>query len=146
MQIFSLTYRSTLNFGRIDSPLETLRSIVKTSAKRNAQHGVTGFLLFDGVTFVQALEGQQRDVEETYERIARDPRHRDLAKLEELLTDERVFGSWFMGSHLRTREDKSVFERLGLSDMPLAAMPYPKIAQLLQELGVLNRRTPQASA
>lgn len=145
MKIFRLTYRSTMNFGRIDSPLETLRSIVKTSAKRNAHHGLTGFLLFDGATFVQALEGQQPNVEETYERIARDPRHRDLTTLEALLTDARVFGSWFMGSHLRTREDKSVFERLGLSDVPLAAMPYPKIARLLRELGDSDRRTPQAS-
>jgi hypothetical protein len=56
--------------------------ILVVARRKNTQTGVTGVLLFDGMHFMQALEGARDEVEQVYERIARDLRHEDIELLE----------------------------------------------------------------
>jgi hypothetical protein len=58
-----------------DLPPATVGSIVTQARARNAQHSITGLLVFDGMRFCQHLEGPQGAVETLMERIAQDPRH-----------------------------------------------------------------------
>jgi len=64
----------------------------------NKALGVTGMLVFHDGSFLQALEGEKRAVNETFARIQNDPRHRDLVVLHRGPgPEQRVFGDCSMG-------------------------------------------------
>ena len=87
-----LTYISSVTpSGRIALP-----EILQVSQRNNACSGLTGFLLCDGVRFLQTLEGEPGRLQATYDRIARDPRHRAIVMLRDVEVDVRQFGDWSM--------------------------------------------------
>lgn len=64
----------------------------------NARNNITGMLLYNGKgTFIQALEGHQKDIETLFEHIKKDPRHRRVMKLSATEIKERDFPNWKMG-------------------------------------------------
>ncbi len=74
-----------------------LEQIITTSRRNNARHGVTGFLMFDGAYFAQALEGGRAAVTHTYNRIAGDLRHLNMHLISCMDVQERLFPNWDMG-------------------------------------------------
>jgi hypothetical protein len=54
-------------------------------------------LCFSGEIFLQVLEGGRAQVSQLYNRIAQDPRHRDVVLLSYDEIDERSFAGWAMG-------------------------------------------------
>lgn len=74
-----------------------LLDILQTSRRNNRAADVTGLLLYSGGTFIQALEGPPERVRETFERIARDPRHRGAQVLLREPKEQRYFPEWEMG-------------------------------------------------
>ena len=75
----------------------TLLDILRISRERNTEVGVTGVLLYDQQTFIQVLEGEERDVEETFQRITHDNRHTDVITISTFNIPSRQFGDWSMG-------------------------------------------------
>jgi len=78
---------------------EEVAEILKAAKARNAKSGVTGVLCWcqaSGV-FMQVLEGGREPVSALYNRIAADPRHRDLVLLAYREIAERHFAGWAMG-------------------------------------------------
>ena len=76
---------------------ETVNAILKKSTVNNPSAGVTGVLCFSGDIFMQVLEGGRSQVSALYNRIAQDPRHRDVVLLSYDEIDERSFAGWAMG-------------------------------------------------
>ena len=76
---------------------EVLNAILKKSTHNNPAVGVTGVLCFSGDIYLQVLEGGRMQVSALYNRIAQDPRHRDVVLLSYDEIDERSFASWSMG-------------------------------------------------
>ena len=76
---------------------ETLNAILKKSTQNNPVIGVTGVLCFSGAIFLQVLEGGRSQVSKLYNRIAVDPRHRDVVLLTYDEIAERRFAGWAMG-------------------------------------------------
>jgi len=76
---------------------ETLDSILATARKENLAMGVTGLLCHSGDIFVQVLEGGREVVNQLYNAICRDPRHRDIVLLKYEEITERRFAAWTMG-------------------------------------------------
>ena len=74
-----------------------LSAILKKSTTNNPSVGVTGVLCFSGEVFLQVLEGGRSQVSALYNRIAGDPRHRDVVMLSYEEIDERSFAGWAMG-------------------------------------------------
>ena len=75
-----------------------LNELLLGARNRNKTLGVSGMLVFHGGTFLQALEGEQRAVNEIFASIASDRRHRDIDVLHRGPGfDQRVFGDWSMG-------------------------------------------------
>ena len=74
-----------------------LSAILKKSTTYNPSVGVTGVLCFSGEVFLQVLEGGRSQVSALYNRIAGDPRHRDVVMLSYEEIDERSFAGWAMG-------------------------------------------------
>ena len=59
------------------SPTDIERLLLD-ARRRNRALGVSGMLVFHDRTFLQALEGEQRAVNEIFARIASDRRHHDI--------------------------------------------------------------------
>ena len=76
---------------------DSLQAIMKKSTQNNPDIGVTGVLCFSGEIFLQVLEGGRLQVSALYNRIAQDPRHRDVVLLSYEEIEERSFAGWAMG-------------------------------------------------
>jgi hypothetical protein len=89
-----LIYASRIAEGQGD---EVIDAILQQSRAKNPQLGITGVLCYDGRMFMQALEGGRNVVSNLYNRIANDPRHRDVIILSYEEIGERCFSGWTMG-------------------------------------------------
>ncbi len=74
-----------------------LDEILAQSRTNNPQQGITGILCFSDNIFIQVLEGGRDEVCETYNKIVRDNRHREVRILTYDEISERRFGAWTMG-------------------------------------------------
>ena len=92
MQLYQLIYGSR-PFG-FDSAI--LSGIMLTSVENNKRDGITGALICRGDLYLQLLEGKEKILKETYERILQDDRHLEIRKLVWRKTDIRFFPEWAM--------------------------------------------------
>lgn len=76
---------------------EVVDSIVAQSRAHNPALGITGILCHGGDIFMQVLEGGRGPVNELYNSIVRDARHRDVVMLHYEEVAERRFAGWTMG-------------------------------------------------
>jgi hypothetical protein len=91
--VYSLVYasKSLLPVGEAAAEIE---SIIEVATARNQAAGVTGALLYTGTRFAQLLEGEEASVLEIMASIARDPRHADVAILDQGGAVARRFCDW----------------------------------------------------
>ena len=95
--LYRLVYASKNLFDGSDADARAeVDQILAASRRNNARSDVTGALMFNGGAFAQVLEGPQRGVEETFERIQRDIRHGDVTVLECGPVAGRGFDTWSM--------------------------------------------------
>lgn len=92
MPVFQLIYASH-PFGFDDL---TLAAILSTAQRNNTRDGITGALICREDLYMQLLEGEQDVVEAVYERIRRDDRHGEIAKLFSGQGPARLFPTWAM--------------------------------------------------
>ena len=116
-----LTYISTAWKDLTDSDID---AILEVSRRRNRQVGISGLLVYDGVRFLQALEGEEAAVKATFLRIKSDPRHRAAVMLSLRENERREFGDWEMAcERVRARQGgKTVIEMM---DALVANLPDP---------------------
>lgn len=102
MALIHLIYVSTAT-RELDAA--ELDKILEASARHNTPQHVTGMLLYAEGNFMQVLEAEEEAIDETYSRIASDPRHTDLFVIEREPIERRDFDQWSMG-----------FRRLGATE------------------------------
>lgn len=73
-----------------------LAEIITTARAHNGRHDITGLLLFNGLNFLQTLEGDAATVGTLMERIAADPRHSGVVVVAKEAVVERAFDGWSM--------------------------------------------------
>ncbi|TAK43205.1 MAG: BLUF domain-containing protein [Betaproteobacteria bacterium] len=85
--------------SRSAKPVEhdVVESILAQSRRHNPELGVTGILCQSGELFMQVLEGGRAAVNQLYNQIVRDARHRDVVILHYEEITERHFSAWTMG-------------------------------------------------
>ena len=111
MNLFRLVYHSRSNLESSQNPLTAeIADILSTSVIHNTKAGVTGGLIYDRYWFVQALEGERKAVEETYQRLAADPRHHHLVVVKAENVESRRFPHWSMAAE-NWREAQGLFLR-----------------------------------
>lgn len=76
---------------------EELFSLLAKSRLNNQRDQLTGLLLYYDMGFMQVLEGAEAAVSETFQRIERDPRHRNILKIISFQSQDRTFTNWSMG-------------------------------------------------
>jgi hypothetical protein len=114
--IFTVVYVSTLDR---DLRSGEIRELLETSRRNNADHDISGMLVFRGRRVMQVLEGEEADVRELYRSILADPRHHDVLTVWTSVHEQRRFPDWSMG-----------FDELEIpSDRP-ASWPEPDLAAL----------------
>ena len=87
-----------------------LTALLRESQANNMINNISGMLLYSEGSFVQAIEGTAEDVDKTYEKIKKDPRHKNIIKLTEGEIDERIFAYWSMGFKKVSKTDLSIFD------------------------------------
>ncbi len=112
-----------------------VESILAQCRKRNPELGITGVLCHCGENFMQVLEGGRAPVNELYNSIVRDPRHKDVTILQCVEVSERRFAGWTMGHVNTARVNQSTLlkysERAVLDPY---ALPGRVAMALLEEL------------
>lgn len=94
MPLVSLVY---VSFASHDMSDDELREILEVARRKNKELNVTGMLLYRDGFFIQALEGERNKVDPLYDKIAEDPRHRNVLKVYETEIKHRAFSDWSMG-------------------------------------------------
>lgn len=91
---------------------EDMLNMLEKCRVNNAARNITGMLLYCQDTFVQVLEGEDKDVDALYNCIKKDSRHSGINILERKVVDKRQFPDWSMGFKKITDADLSNVEGL----------------------------------
>lgn len=88
-----IIYVSTMRSSEASS---TFKDVERISHTNNARDELSGLLMFDGMRFLQVLEGSDKAVEAALRRIKADPRHFAFVTLSDKQVEGRSFGGWAM--------------------------------------------------
>ncbi len=88
-----LIYISYASHNMTDADIQ---NILEKSKVNNKSKMVTGLLMYSDRYFFQCLEGERRDVNQTYLRIAGDPRHSKCVLIDYSEVCSRLFPTWSM--------------------------------------------------
>ena len=112
-----LIYFSRLTLAA-DAPTRArqMMDITRQAQKKNEFSVITSFLIVDGSFAVQVLEGERVSVNDTFQRITADSRHRDVQIVEwrEIVTREFVLS---FTTATRSASNEASFAKAGLTAM-----------------------------
>jgi len=91
--MFSLIYRSVAEESFSNSAVYQMLSAARDL---NAEHDITGCLLFHNRRFLQLLEGEKEMVYRLFSLIESDPRHKNIEVIQTEEKAERLFNKWSM--------------------------------------------------
>jgi len=74
-----------------------LLEILRVSKENNTKKNISGVLLYDNGTFIQVLEGEEGQLNETFADIQIDERHSNIVIMQNKEIQAREFGDWSMG-------------------------------------------------
>ncbi len=140
MPLVALTYVSIAVAEWGASALDRIRHV---SARHNARLDVTGLLICSAGSFLQLIEGEERAVINTFNRIEQDPRHTDITVVDWRFIVDRHFGQWRMTTRELGRADADAHPDLapyfegGFDAFALAARPE----KAFEILGIVARQT-----
>lgn len=98
-ELIELVYASRSNVSRSPSGVGVepeIGRILTQSRRNNEPLRIGGVLCFGNDTFFQCLEGEREAVENLYNRLHEDPRHRDVTLLRKRPIESRRFKLWAM--------------------------------------------------
>ena len=90
-----VVYRSHAASGGITD--EMLDGIRASAVRNNEELGITGFLMCEGASFLQLIEGPADAIGQTFHRIQGDRRHERIEVLLDASCDARSVPAWAMG-------------------------------------------------
>ena len=76
---------------------EELLKLLSNARLRNDEHGTTGLLLYGSGHFIQVLEGDEKSVDQLFDNISKDERHKDCKVLDYSQIETKSFPNWSMG-------------------------------------------------
>lgn len=93
MNLYQLVYisKATDKFSSGD-----LKKLLTSAKENNSSIDVTGFLIFNGGRFLQALEGDKAVIENLFKKISEDSRHESVRLIYLEPASYRVFTGWAM--------------------------------------------------
>jgi len=73
-----------------------LMRLLYHSYLRNTSMGITGALIFENNRFGQVIEGPRTQIEDLWEKIQKDTRHKNIRLIESKSIENRSFSKWTM--------------------------------------------------
>ncbi len=114
---------------------ELVESILRQSHTHNPVLGITGILCYGGDVYMQVLEGGRQAVNNLYNTIVRDSRHREVMLLQYREIPERKFAGWTMGQvNLKKINPSLLIKYSALPELDPFAVPGSASMALLEEL------------
>jgi len=86
---------------------DEVHDLLRRAKINNDRDGITGILIYDRRRYLQYLEGDEAKVEATFARIAIDPGHRAIIRLQSGTTSRRQFPGWAMAAKM-SADDRSL--------------------------------------
>ncbi|WOE75229.1 BLUF domain-containing protein [Alterisphingorhabdus coralli] len=77
-----------------------LDALIQQCRAYNSKHDITGCLAYNGVNFLQLIEGPEEAIETCLERIIADSRHDGIVKIRDEAVGLREFPDWTMAGRL----------------------------------------------
>lgn len=137
--VYHVFYRSQARPGFSQADLDAL---LDWSRRYNAEHGLTGLLLYSDERFVQVLEGSETAVRTLFTRIQQDTRHTQVVTLSEGPGPQRWFAEWNMAlGHVETLELNHVLGTMEAQTPVLLPITDPHLQTLLHAFGIPNLET-----
>ena len=93
-----------------------LEQLLIGARKFNSTHDISGFLVYLDGMFLQCLEGDKKAINDLYEHIKCDFRHKECQLVFEKAIDERVFADWSMGFTHASKDDLEKYGFKSVSD------------------------------
>lgn len=93
MYIYQLSYVSQ-SVSAMDD--QELKDLLTKARQFNVSEQLSGVLIYSQGLFLQLLEGEEEKVNALFDKIKRDPRHKDILVFFENYTKHRIFGNWSM--------------------------------------------------
>jgi ribosomal protein S18 acetylase RimI-like enzyme len=119
---------------------EQVRAILVKSIHNNRLAAISGFLVVGEGRFLQVLEGPAGEVEATFQRVSRDPRHGDIVVIAKGPADRRLFRDWNLAQHLLKAADQPLLAELGLSGFTPDLLNEEQALRVLTTFGGRHQR------
>ena len=143
--LYSLAYFSRNMIAGTPAQVDAeIAAILEVAREKNRTAGLTGALLFSGGCFAQVLEGPRGTVEDIFETIQSDPRHRDVIILHLHPIEARSFPSWSMAYAGKAEGMRERAEAAAVLASPQAIEAGAPGQSFLQVLSDYIRRDEQA--
>jgi hypothetical protein len=114
---------------------QELIELLHEARRNNAQHHITGLLLYKDGEFMQCLEGEAMKVLRLMDNITHDPRHTNVAVLMCMPIEERRFLAWSMGFvHLDELKSDSPDASMALMEKPLKSEVFEREPEAARNL------------
>jgi len=135
MSLIRLAYASKATFT--EKPVEqgvepNVARILMTSRRNNAKSQIVGGLYYGDGFFFQYLEGEEKEVNELYQRIAGDERHRDVTTLIQESLSARSFKNWSMKYVPLSSDVQSFLEKHGMKTFQPLNFTRPLCEEMIQ--------------
>ena len=95
-ELYNLAYISKSALGENQEEIEEVKRILASAHRNNPDKGITGALLYSGGWFCQVVEGTEDALDELFETIQMDPRHKQVTVLHFEPIESRSFDEWAM--------------------------------------------------
>ena len=132
--VYHVLYRSQATFFPTQAQLQDLLAWSRTF---NADHAITGLLLYSDGRFLQLIEGPEQAILALYERIQQDLRHQHVVTLSEGPGAQRWFADWHMAvGYLAPVELGQVLGVVEAGKAPLLPFDDPHVQTLVEAFGL----------
>ena len=90
--------QSLLYISVVNTPMtrDDIKELVRKSQENNDRAGLTGFLMYNGINFLQLLEGESEPLETCWNKISNDQRHSGIKIMQREEVNRRMLGDWPM--------------------------------------------------
>lgn len=116
--LLRLVYVSTARSGLAPADIE---GILNASQSNNDERRITGYLVHNGSSFMQLIEGPAGEVDEIYRRILSDTRHSGVVRIQAEWCRGRAFPDWSM-NYFRVDRPGSVGAMIAQRDDPVDSL------------------------
>ena len=89
---------------------QSLTDLLVEIREKNKRQDVTGMLLYHNSSFIQVIEGEQDTIDQLFDKLKKDQRHKNILVLLEHKIDQRSFPNWSMGFQEVDDEDAKGLE------------------------------------